>query len=164
MPTTSAKTGNLFSDIFSGAITLFHEAEAVIDGVWSKLTGAKPGTATSAIDAEAAVVIENVKQQASNAIAIAQTEVSDHFGNATSMVESAVDTFVMGITGGAAAPVVPGLNAIMSLGADVLHGALDHAFAAARAKLPSATNTGTQTNTGTVSSSGTAQTVGTIGV
>lgn len=93
-----------------------------------------------------------IKQQLSNAVAFADTEIAERAPDVISMTESAVDTWVMAVTHGVATPAVPGLNAMMTLGEEQLVAVIRQGFAEARVKLnlPPATSAAAPTASGTV--------------
>lgn len=128
---------NLFSSILAKGIVLWNDAEQAIDSVWEKAAAAFP---TLAADEKA--VVANLKQQASNAFAFVDTELAPRYVDAVSMAESAGDTMIMALTHGAAGPALPLVNVGISQGFALLHAALDHAEAEAKAKfaLPAPTS------------------------
>jgi hypothetical protein len=119
---------NLFSSILSGLEKDYDVVKAAIETTWTKATTAFPILKT-----DAAAAISALKQQASNAFAFADTELAPKYADAVSMAESAADTLVMSLTGGVAAPAIPLFNVGVTQGFALLHAALDHAEAAAKA-------------------------------
>jgi hypothetical protein len=121
---------NLFSRIFNGAVTLFDNAAAEVEADYAKLIKVFPGIAPVA-----AAEVGALKQQLSNAFAFVDTELKPHYADATSMVESAADTLILGLTKGVAAPAIPAVNVAMTSGFALLHAVLDKAEVEAKAAL-----------------------------
>lgn len=119
----------LFGDIFAKVTTDFQKAEAIIEKVWANVVKVVP-----VLQTDAAAAVSALKQQASNAFAYVDTELAPHFADATSMVESAADTLIMGLTKGYGGPLLPLANVGISQGFAILHAALDHAEAEAKSK------------------------------
>lgn len=144
---TISSTGSLFSNIFNGIVKDFQSAAPIVEGVWKKAVSVIP---TLEKDAEAGV--SALKQQVSNAFAWADTQSSPVFADATSMVESAADTLVMGLTLGLATPAIPLVNAGIEQGFALLHAVLDHAEASVKSQLslPPPTSAAKPTVTGAV--------------
>lgn len=126
-------TPNLFSRILSGATKIFHDIGAEIDAVYDKIKATDP-----TIGAEIDALVHEAKQQASNALAYADTKLAAKFTDAATMTESAADTLIMSLTHGAALPAIPLVNVGIEQGFKILHAILDHAEAnlKAAAQLP----------------------------
>lgn len=139
---------NLFSNILSGVTKTFAEVEQAIEATWSKVASAFP---VLAADEQAAV--SALKQQASNAFSFVDTYLAPKYADAVSMAESAADTLVMAMTHGAAGPALPLLDVSISQGFALLHAALDHAEAEAKAvfALPPPTSSAVPTVAGVAS-------------
>lgn len=121
---------DLFSRILTGVEKTFAVAASEVEGIWSRATTIFPFLKT-----EEQAAVSALKQQLSNAFAFADTELAPKYADAVSMAESAADTLVMSMTHGLAAPGLPLLNVGISQGFALLHAALDHAEAAAKAAL-----------------------------
>lgn len=139
---------NLFSRLWQKVVTTFSAAEAEVDKVQAALAAIPGVKQLEDIDASA------IKQQVSNALAFAGTEIGAMAPDVVSMAESAVDTWVMGITHGVAAPAIPGLNALMTMGEEHLVAVIRAQFADARVKLnlPAPTSEAAPTLAGVISS------------
>lgn len=120
---------DLFSRIWAKAVDGFKEAEAEVDKVKADLAMI-PGVKQMEDTVQSAI-----KQQLSNAIGFADTELAARAPDVMSMGESAVDTWVMAVTHGLAAPAIPGVNALLTLGEEQLVALIRHNFADARVKL-----------------------------
>jgi len=120
---------DLFSSILSGATTEFHVAEQAIEDTWAKATAAFPEL--KSLEAGA---VKELKQLASDAFSIVDTDLAPRYADAVSMAESAADTLVMALTHGQAAPGLPWLNLGLTKGFDLLRAALAHAEIDAKAK------------------------------
>ena len=136
-------SNNLFSNIYNKAVTEFRQAEGVIDGIVLKAE-TLPG-----VKVIENAVVSSVKQEISNALAFVDTELAPHFGDAVSMVESAIDTGLLafGATVGPAGEVVikavtPGVNAGATMLFNQLRAVIDHAEAdfKVNANLPAPTS------------------------
>lgn len=121
---------NLFSDIFNKVTTAFHQAEAVVEDTYEKLVKVVPGV-EAFVDAEKSAL----KQQVSNAFNWVDSEISAHYADGVSMVESACDTLLVRMTGGAALPAVPLVNMAITDGFALLRAVIDHKEAAAKAAM-----------------------------
>lgn len=119
----------LFSSILSRVTTSFEEAATVATSTWGKLTTIFP-----VLKADEAAAVSALKQQISNAFAFADTSLAPRYADAVSMIESGADTLVMSMTHGVAAPAIELINVGMTQGFALLHAALDHAEAEAKAK------------------------------
>ena len=121
---------NLFSDIFTKAKTAFSEVATVVENDYAALVKLFP-----AIGAAAAAEEHVVKQQLSNALNWVDKSVAPHYADAVSMIESAVDTGLLGLTKGMIAPGIPIINTGVEDFFAMLHGVLLHKEAQAKVAL-----------------------------
>lgn len=112
----------IITDALKGKITWPQAAQEI--GAWFSQVGKR--VLSDPVASQAANDLQNVvKQGASNALALADTELGQHLGEATSVVEGAADTLLLKATGGVAAPAVPFMNAGIEQAIGILKSALD---------------------------------------
>lgn len=102
---------SLFSAIYNGGAKVWSDIEAKVDAVIQKIAGKVPGGV-----AVAAATESSLKQQLSNALALADTELGAHLGVFTAAAETAGTAFIDSATGGAAVPANPAIAAVIGLG------------------------------------------------
>jgi hypothetical protein len=113
------------------------------------LAGANPNQIEKSITTGTGLVAYDLQAPAKN-LAYVDTEVSAHYADAVGMVESAADTLIVRITGGAALPAVPLVNTAIVQGFALLKAVIDQKEAAAKAamSLPTPTSTSAPTVAG----------------
>lgn len=111
----------IVTGLVSGKMT-WTEAESEIDQTASKVFSSLPAAAQTAVT----TAISDVKQGASNALAIAGSALAPDIAIGTKAVEGALDTLIVAYTGGLAVPLVAGVND----GLDALGGYLTSAIQA----------------------------------
>lgn len=124
---------SILLDLLHGKIT-FSQAATQASAWASKLISANPTAATLASDTLAAV-----KQGASNMVALADTELAQHYAQIVAAVEAGADAALNGATGGKALPAVPLVNATIEQIAAAGKAALDTWALQAKANLSPAT-------------------------
>lgn len=113
---------SIISDAVKGKITWAQAAQQI--GNWFSQVGQR--VINDPVVSQAVNQLQiDVKQGASNALALADTELGTHLGQATSAVEAAADSLLLAATGGVAAPAVPLVNAGIEQAIRVLKSALD---------------------------------------
>lgn len=127
---------SIISQALKGQITWGQAAQEI--GNWFAQVGHR--VMSDPIASQAVNELQSVvKQGASNALAFADTELGQHYGEATAAVESAVDALMLKATGGVAAPAVPFVNAGIEQAIGVLKSALDAKELEWKAKLQAPT-------------------------
>lgn len=116
-------SSNLFSSILSGA-----------KAVWSEITTEIATVFGPTVKADVAALESTVKQQASNALALADTAAGPILATAAKAVEAGVDGLLASIPEGSFAD--PFANAAIAQGFDILRGVIDHGYARLAAGLP----------------------------
>ena len=111
----------IVSGLAGGKLT-WTQASAEIDATASKVFSGLSPAAQTAISA----AVTDVKQGASNALAVAGTLLAPDIATGTKIVEGALDTLITAYTGGLAVPLVAGVND----GLDTLAGYLTSAIQA----------------------------------
>jgi hypothetical protein len=120
---------SILLDLIRGKITFATAATEA--GQWAqKVVAANPQA-----QAFASASLSAVKQGASNAVALADTELADHYAQIVGAVEAGADAALSGATGGKALPAVPLVNATIEQIAAAGKAALDAWALQAKANL-----------------------------
>lgn len=98
---------SILTELMHHQIT-WDQAKAKAEQWAQALSSSDPALATAIGDSLSAV-----KQGASNAIALADTALNNHFADMTQAVEAAVDAALVKVSGGAALPAVPLVNGVI---------------------------------------------------
>lgn len=125
---------SIFTDLLHGKIT-FGQAASEASAWASKLISGNPTASTLVSD-----TLSAVKQGASNMVALADTELAQHYAQIVGAVEAGADAALNGATGGKALPAVPLVNGTIEQIAAAGKAALDAWALQAKASLVPVTN------------------------